>query len=414
MRLSLAALLACTLAASTAHADDFPTFPWIGHGDGFKLSSDAPTGRELGCPLDDTATKRATIAAFAARANATRDPEAVQVFPAFATKLQAWFDGWVAGVPKVGSWAQVKALYERAAALVPKVPETNNAGVVIEHLADYGAAVEMAAELERVVTIMENGPCARRFGNGNDLVWQIKRARENAKRAAIDVMPTLQAYNFPARPDASPPPTTYWKHLEWVKVRVEYAAGLGKVRASVDEVRALASLSTELAARIAALDAELVAADAIVAATVVELRRVRMPKHKVDAARSKVVKQSFAGWTQGTQVGLVVSVPGVARSAWQEKVEVRRTTDKIFYRVYPTKRETYLVHEGYKPTPATAIAPALLDVAAADICEIRGQEFTRYPKGPPSWKRTWHETFFGVTGYVLCANVDATTTMPEE
>ena len=81
-----------------------------------------------------------------------------------------------------------------------------------------------------------NAP-ARRFGNGNDLVWQIKRARDNAKRAAVDVMPSLQAYNFPQRPDASPPPTTYWKHLEWVKVRVEYGAGLGKLRSAVDDVQ---------------------------------------------------------------------------------------------------------------------------------------------------------------------------------
>lgn len=241
-----------------------------------------------------------------------------------------------------------------------------------------------------------------------------KRARENARRAAIDVMPTLEAYHVPARPDASPPPTTYWKHLAWVKVRVAYAAGFGKVRTAVDNVRALASLSPALATRIAELDAELAAADAMLAATVAELRRVRMPKHKVDAARSKIVKQSFVGWDAGTQVGLVVSVPGVARSAWQEKVEVRRTSDKIYYRVYPTKRETYLVHEGYRPTPATATAPALPGVAADEICEIRGQEFTRFTKGPPSWKRTWHETFFEVTGYVLCANVDATTTMPEE
>ena len=413
-RLSLAVLLACAFVARTAHAGDFPTFPWIGHGDGATLSAEAPTGRELGCPLDDTATKRAAIATFAAHARATTDAEAKAVFPDFATKLEAWFERWVAGVPQVGSWAQVKALYERAAALVPKVPETNNAGFVIEHLADYGAAVEVAAELERVVTIMENGPCARRLGNGNDLVWQIKRARENARRAAIDVMPTLEAYNFPARPDASPPPTTYWKHVEWVKVRVAYAAGFGKVRTAVDNVRALASLSPALATRIAELDAELAAADAMLAATVAELRRVRMPKHKVDAARSKIVKQSFVGWNAGTQVGLVVSVPGVARSAWQEKVEVRRTSDKIYYRVYPTKRETYLVHEGYRPTPATATAPALPGVAADEICEIRGQEFTRFTKGPPSWKRTWHETFFEITGYVLCANVDATTTMPEE
>lgn len=414
MRATLALAFTCLLAAPAAHADDFPGFGWVGHGDGFKLSEEAPTARELGCPLDDTAAKRATLATFAAHANATRDPDAMRVFPEYAPRLQAWFERWVASVPQVGPWPQVQALYARATALVPKVPETSNPAFVIEHLADYSAAAELAGELERVVTVMENGPCARRFGNGNDLVWQIKRARDNAKRAAVDVMPSLQAYNFPQRPDASPPPTTYWKHLEWVKVRVEYGAGLGKLRSAVDDVRALAPLSADLAARIAELDAELAAADALVAATADELRRVRMPKQKVDAARSKLVRQSFVGWTQGAQVGLVVSVPGVAKSGWQEKVEVRRTTDKIYYRLYPTKRETYLVHEGYRPTPETAIARALPGIAADEICEIRAQEFTRYPKGPPSFKRTWHETFFGVTGFVLCANVGEMTTMRAE
>lgn len=407
--------LALAAAAPAARANDpMPGFPWIGHGDGAALSDEAPKAAELGCPLDDTAAKRALLATFVAHAKATTDPEARQVFPAYAPQLQAWFERWVAGVPGYGTWDQAKATFDQAARLVAVAKESQDPQYVIDHIAEYGAAVALERDFEKLATIIDNGPCGDRLGKTGDLRWRLSVARSSAQRAATDVMPMLAAYNFPPRPDASPAPTTYWKHVEWVKARVDYAGGLGKMRATVDQLRPLAPLSTTLAARLAELDAELAAADAVVAEAVAQLRLVKMPRQKVDKARAKVVAKSFVGWTQGQQIGLVVGAPGVAKASWKEEVEVRRTSDKIYYRVYPTARESYVVHEGYRPTPATATAPALPGLAAADICELRAQEFTRFTKGPPSFGRTWHETFFGVTGYLPCANVGELTTMKME
>lgn len=415
LRTVAAFAFAFTAAVPAARANDpMPGFPWIGHGDGYKLSDEAPKAAELGCPLDDTAAKRAALAAFNQHAQATTDPEARAVFPAYAPQLQAWFERWVAGVPGYGGWDKAKATVAQATRLVAVAVDSRDPQYVIEHLAEYGAAIALIPEFEQLAAILDNGPCAEWLGKTGDLRWRLGVARGAAQRVATEALPSLAAYNFPPRPDASPAPTTYWKHLEWVKVRVDYAGGLGKMRATVDGLRPLAALAPELAARIAELDAELASADAIVAEVTAQLRLIKMPRQKVDKARTKIVAKSFVGWGQGEQIGLVVSAPGVAKASWKEEVEVRRTSDKIYYRVYPTARESYVVHEGYRPTPATATAPALPGLAAADVCELRAQEFTRFTKGPPSFGRAWHETYFGVVGYIPCANVDAQTAMKLE
>ena len=89
MRLSI--LMTLAVLGQPAWADGrAPSAPYFGSGEGSELYMHEPDSTVLGCPLDDTAAKRALIQKAAAAAASAKDPRVKAAFGDHTKALQVW------------------------------------------------------------------------------------------------------------------------------------------------------------------------------------------------------------------------------------------------------------------------------------------------------------------------------------
>jgi len=122
-----------------------------------------------------------------------------------------------------------------------------------------------------------------------------------------------------------------------------------------------------------------------------------------------MVKAAVAGINR-VMIGTPVGAKGSSTEKWTEKVEVRRTSDKIWYRLVKFEREVFTTHYAWQPSGDKITAPDLPGLPRTEICEIWVQNFTRYKKGDPS-RKAWFPSQDWREAYIPCANIDKTSSM---
>ena len=415
-RLALVAALV-TAGSAAAHAQAWPRqTPWYGSGEGNQVYGKVIGLTKLRCPLEDTAAQRAQIAEYAAIAASVKDPAVRTSYTAHAREVSAWFETFVVGVPGLGTWAELQALYDEAVPL-SKLNQRPTQEEIQARLASYVRAAVLAPQITRLADeIQARTPCPSYPGPWGDVAWQLKQVgdagRSEGEAIARHAVQTIDEALSTAAPPAGPPPATYWEHVAWVQARIDQAARLASLTRVLDEDRPFAPLSDQLAQAIARGDRARADLAAQLATVVIELRAIAMPPLAQDGARTKLLVAAVEGATDGSRVGLVVSPGGVEKEAWTEQVVVRREGDRAWVRDVHKVREQYVVYYAWKPLPATAGAPALPGLAADEVCELWAHHFMRYKKGLPSDKRTWFPSGTSRVGYLPCSAAGVASTRP--
>lgn len=414
-RFALVLALVITHAA-VARAQASPgSVPWFGSGEGNQVYGKVVGLARVSCPLENTAAQRKQLADYAAIAATAKDPAIRSAFVTHAKALSDWFETYVVGVPGVGSWAEIKALYDEAKPL-STLNQRPSQEQMQAKLADYVRAATLYPKVEKTrIEVQSKSPCPNYPGPWGDVAWQLKQVGDAGRsegeaiaRYAVQKIDEIVNASVPA----GAPPATYWEHVAWVQARIDHAAKLGTLAKILDEDRPFAPLSTQLAEAIARGDAARASAEAQLAAVVTELRAVAMPPLRQDAARAKLLAAAVADAKDGSRVGIVVNPGGVEKEAWSEQVTVRREGDKIWVRDVKKAREQYVVYYAWKPLPTTAGAPALPGIAADEVCELWAHHFMRYTKGLASDKRTWFPSGTSRVGYLPCSATGTASTRP--
>jgi len=414
-RIVLVAVLA-TARAVTAHAQAAPPdVPWYGSGEGNQIYSRVVGLARVTCPLENTAAQRKQLAEYATVAASAQDPAVRAAYVAHAKATTAWFEQYAAGVPGVGAWAEIKALYDEARPLSTLKQRPTQEEIQAD-LARYVRAAILYPRIEELrVAIQSRSPCPNYPGPWGDVAWQLKQVGDAGRsegeaiaRFAVQKIHDLTSTSLPP----GPPPATYWEHVAWVQARVDQVAKLAELDRILGEDRPFAPLSTELAAAIATGDAARAELTAQLGTVVAELRATAMPPLPQDGARTKLLVAAVKGARDGARIGLVVGPGGVEKEAWTEQVEVRREGDRVWVRDVHRAREQYVVYYAWRPLPTTAGAPALPGIAADEVCEIWAHHFMRYKKGLPSDKKTWFPSGTSRVGYLPCAAAGAVSTRP--
>jgi hypothetical protein len=360
------------------------------------------------CPKDREADKRQFVADAATAAAAISDPTDRKQFTAYATALQAWFDAHTAGVPGVGTWAELDKKFKAARATFDAMPANAPTGAAeieaaVALYTKVRAQAKAVADLE--ARIRTESPCPGYPDSWSALLRDGNDARDRADRQVHEVVgPALDAYQSWKSGRAvldEAAATTYWEQLEQTMKLVDLVVATQALAPRIADLVAWHGvLSADDAALVAEAGTQLPAAlDSAAARAAAQLEEVAMPPLPNNAGRAKLVKKMLAS-EDGALVGKVVGPKGSSTEKWTEDVEVRRDSERIWYRTYKVVRESYSTYYAWRP--GTAVAIALPGVAAGELCEIWHQSFQRFKKGTPGTSKKWAPWQAWKQGYVLC------------
>ncbi len=401
------------VAGAQAHP---PQKPWFGSGEGRRMY-DVQTG-DLGCPADDTATKRAGLQQYLATVGAAQDPQVRAAFVKFGQDTSAWFESFAGGVPNMGSWAEIEAEYKAGWAALEALPKSPTTEQMLAALPAYLAAGGRYDRISKLRTAIEgNSPCPKKPGEWGKLEWQLKGAKESASGLVNDRIRDARSAldqwhgQRPNLPEVAP--TTYWEHAEWVKKQMEYFVLGQKTRAAITEVARYAEFDPGLRQLVDGAKAELDKYEAGSAKLVEELGKVFLPPLPKHAKFQKLVAGVVADEVAegGKLLGSIVwPGKGVSKESWSEEVIVRREGDRIWYRIVKFAREGFTTYYAWQPIPSKALAPDLPGMPKTQICELWVQNISRYTKGKPE-RKAWYPSDSWLTAFIPCANTGKASTM---
>lgn len=400
-------LLGTLLVSATAAAEPAPQPPWFGSGEGRAMYSTAADVK-LTCPLDDTAGQRARIDAYAAAAAAAKKDDVRAEFGAHAKALRAWFDKHLAGVPGVGTWAELDAFYKQAYAAEWALPRNAPEEEVLKNFKAYVASAENAPRLRTIIdAIYRESPCQAQRTRFEELAREVNGTRQVVDRNTQSMWATLHTLWTQwrdNRPPAGAAPSTYWEHAEWVMVRIDDLAQTATLRARIAEFATWAPKTPQteelFASSLPAMEAALAAAGDVVA----ELAQVELPPLPRDGKRRGLVAEMVTRAHGRTVEGDVYAQGKTSKQKWTEKEVVKTTATKIYYRNVPYEREWFTAYYAWKPTGKDVAAPDLPGMPATEICEVWAQNVARMNKGDPTMKR-WYAWQSWRGAYLPCANI---------
>ena len=152
------ALLIVHIAVARAQAAP-GSVPWYGSGEGHQVYDKVVGLARVSCPLENTAAQRKQLADYAAIASTAKDPAIRSAFVTHAKQLSDWFEVYAVGVPGVGTWDELKALYEEAKPL-SKLNQRPRQEEMQAKLADYVRAAVLFPKVEKArIEIQSKSPC---------------------------------------------------------------------------------------------------------------------------------------------------------------------------------------------------------------------------------------------------------------
>lgn len=418
--LSLCLVLATWMVGSEATAEvKLPELPAANSGPAKSLVRDIPAFADRvahECVANDPASWEAMFKTREGDVAKFTDASEKAAWTKYLAELRAIFKARLAGLPGVGTFAEIRAKHQQAkldiAAKMPQAKElpadAAQAKQLVAQVAEYTAFLDGVLATYKAVL---DSRCDEKL---TENWYPLKKDAEAAKQQAQNLISGL-AYNdadainrwVSNLPQGKQEPgKDWWSH-------VDYA---GKVLHEVGKAQRFAfklEILRELAPSLGASDASMLERNTKVVreymaknAPLIKqlIGEILLPKVAGTAKQVAEFKKYMKDFDTGTILGSPVSHK-VTTSTYEEWDGGRK---------YTVVKKAYTNYYVWKPKKPAEGTPTIDGIAPDQICELWSRNLVLYDKGGPSHAplKKWRGDQNILQGFMLCANKDKRSPLP--